>query len=730
MQPYQTAAEHWADEMRLLDRKIEFKLRCRMELEDDNPLDPMRGLLITDEEVRRLLEAESGPSQSLPPAIAAMEREIGELELLIGKRLERSAEAGHPPPLVRLAQRLMLSPFERRCVVLALAPELDRKYEKLFGFMQDDVTCKQPTVDLALRLLCAGGEERLAARAAFRADRPLVRWLLEPQENEPAFSTISRLLKLDARTVSFLLETEPFDGRLSGLAERFDPADPNADGELPPLLVGEPLQREMRRFAELHCRSRRSDGADTEGDCPIIHLWGPEGSGKRLHAKHLARHLGMPLLLLRLPALEGDGRRLELHVRRLLREARLTGAIVAFAGGERLTQTESDLAPHRNRLREWLHGWSEPIVWLSEERCHYSELPFPEEAVFMQAEIPLPSAEEQRLFWQARGGGKSAEIGGLPDKFRLTPGQIERAAQHARLHARREDAEVPTARHFEAGALAQIRHDLEKKARKLKPRYTWDDLVLPPEPLGLLRQACDMMRFRRRVYGDWGFDRKLSYGKGLSMLFAGPPGTGKTMAAEVAANVLQLEAYKIDLSQVISKYIGETEKNLHDIFQEAQRTNAILFFDESDALFGKRSEVKDAHDKYANVETAYLLQKMEEYEGVSILATNFQQNIDDAFLRRINIVVKFPFPDAEHREKLWRSMIPSATPLSDDVDFAALASKIEVAGGNIKNIVLTAAFMAASAGTRVGMRELVAAARQELRKSGKILVGGEWDGFF
>ncbi|UUZ78913.1 ATP-binding protein [Paenibacillus sp. P26] len=228
-----------------------------------------------------------------------------------------------------------------------------------------------------------------------------------------------------------------------------------------------------------------------------------------------------------------------------------------------------------------------------------------------------------------------------------------------------------------------------------------------------MKHACARLQYRGTVLGDWGFDRSLAYGKGVSLLFAGPPGTGKTMSAQVLAKEVQLEIYKIDLSQVISKYIGETEKNLHEVFSEAQLSNAILFFDEADALFGKRSEVKDSHDKYSNVETAYLLQKMEEYDGITILATNLQQNLDEAFMRRFGFIVKFPFPDAGHREQIWRGLIPPEAPVDDDIDFRFLASKFELAGGYIKNIVLSAAFMAAEQGCAIGMKQLLVSARSE-----------------
>ncbi|MGH7807138.1 MAG: ATP-binding protein, partial [Thermodesulfobacteriota bacterium] len=238
---------------------------------------------------------------------------------------------------------------------------------------------------------------------------------------------------------------------------------------------------------------------------------------------------------------------------------------------------------------------------------------------------------------------------------------------------------------------------------------------------------CNQAKYRHIVYGNWGFSRKLSLGKGLNALFSGPSGTGKTMAAEIISNDLELDLYKIDLSQVVSKYIGETEKNLDKIFTEAQTSNAILFFDEADALFGKRSEVKDAHDRYANIEIGYLLQKMEEYEGITILATNLRQNMDEAFVRRMQVIVEFPFPDEEYRRDIWEVAFPHEAPLGKDIDFAVLAREVKLAGGNIKNIAVAAAFYAAEDGGLIRMPHLMKAVRQEYRKLGRIWNESEWN---
>jgi SpoVK/Ycf46/Vps4 family AAA+-type ATPase len=271
-----------------------------------------------------------------------------------------------------------------------------------------------------------------------------------------------------------------------------------------------------------------------------------------------------------------------------------------------------------------------------------------------------------------------------------------------------------------AACRSQSNQKLSELAVKIEPRYSWGDIVLPEEKVGQVKDICNQVKNRYRVFGEWGFDRKFSHGKGLSVLFSGPPGTGKTMAAEVIAHELQLDLYKVDLSGVVSKYIGETEKNLSKIFKEAETSNAILFFDEADALFGKRTEVSDAHDRYANIETSYLLQKMEEYEGVVILATNLRENMDEAFTRRIRFIVEFPFPDAASRLRIWSTHFPKEAPLSDEIDYQFLSKQLQVAGGNIKNIVLNSAFLAAQDGGVIDMEHILRGVKREFEKIGKL----------
>ncbi len=349
-----------------------------------------------------------------------------------------------------------------------------------------------------------------------------------------------------------------------------------------------------------------------------------------------------------------------------------------------------------------------------------------------------PTFRERREFWRGKLESielrlTDGELDKLASRFRLTEGHIERAvnraAQISVWRAAKSAASGenpasggttgPSLEDLYQGARSQSGGDLSRLARKIEPHYSWADIVLPGDSIRQLREICEQAEYRHVVFNVWGFEQKLSLGKGLNALFSGPPGTGKTMAAEVIAHELRLDLYRIDLSQVISKYIGETEKNLDRIFAAAETSNSILLFDEADALFGKRSEVRDSHDRYANIEISYLLQKMEEYQGVSILATNLRQNLDEAFVRRLQAIVEFPFPDEKYRLQIWKLAFPGNAPLGRDVDFERLAHEVKLAGGNIKNMALAAAFYAAADGGNIHMLHLAQAARREHEKLGR-----------
>jgi SpoVK/Ycf46/Vps4 family AAA+-type ATPase len=319
----------------------------------------------------------------------------------------------------------------------------------------------------------------------------------------------------------------------------------------------------------------------------------------------------------------------------------------------------------------------------------------------------------------------------LAGRFRLGAGQIARAVADAAARGRWNGGDAPAATRASlfAAARAQSGRALGLLAPKVEVTARWDDLILPAEQDAQLREFCAHARLRHHVLEAWGFGRTPTGSRGLNGLFAGPPGTGKTLAAGVIAGALGLDLYCVDLALVVSKYIGETQKNLDRIFAAAADANAVLLFDEAEALFGARSEVRDAHDRYANIEVAYLLQKMEAHDGITILATNLRQNLDPAFLRRLHAVVEFPFPDAAQRRRIWQVAFPPEAPLDGDVDLDALAQAVKLAGGNIRNIAMAAAIRAAEEGaaeegaadkdTAIAVRHLLAAARREHQKLGR-----------
>jgi hypothetical protein len=350
----------------------------------------------------------------------------------------------------------------------------------------------------------------------------------------------------------------------------------------------------------------------------------------------------------------------------------------------------------------------------------------------VRLDVRRPSPEEQQTLWRAHLGHCASRLNGhvesLVAHFSLSADSIRSACAQAIAEISSGAASDEALGELVWDACrVQARSRLDELAQRLEPSASWEDLVLPEPQRRLLAQIAGQVRQRRRVYDAWGFGGAGIRGLGISALFAGPSGTGKTMAAEVLARELRLDLYRIDLSQVVSKYIGETEKNLRRVFDAAEGGGAILLFDEADALFGKRSEVKDSHDRYANIEVSYLLQRMEAYRGLAILTTNVKNALDPAFLRRLRFVVSFPFPDAAQREEIWRRVFPSRTP-TEGLEAARLA-RLNVAGGNIRNIALQAAFLAAGAGEPVRMPHVLCAARGEYAKLEKTLTEAEIGGW-
>ena len=656
--------------------------------------DAYRGLYVGDEEVQRLLARSPGS----PVLAGVVDRPL--VDVVDGES-----------PLAGLQRTFGLSPFDLDVLVVALAPELDLRYERLYAYLQDDVTRRRPSVDLILNLLCRSAEDKLARRRHVTPDAPLVRHRLVqllPDPGQPEPPLLAHHVKLDEQVVRLLLGAAGLDGRLVGFCRLAHP--PDSLDDLP--LAGE-LKRSLSALA-----------AGVGSSRPLrLYLHGPPGSGRRWVAEALSGRLGLPLLTVDLRrAPEG-----ELDVGLVLREARLHGAALFLEALDSL-----DGGDHRQLARLLDAAAAHPGVTvlsgLSPLPALSTAVPTPAPPDLVSVALPVPDASHRRALWSAASAAAGLtippeDLGDLAGRFRLTPGRIEAAVASARAEAVRRrgtPAADATAADLFAAARAQSDQGLAALARKVTPHHRWEDLVLPADRLQQLRDICDHVRHRSVVYEEWGFDRRLSLGKGLSILFAGPSGTGKTMAAEVVAGQLGLDLYKIDLSTIVSKYIGETEKHLSRVFAEAENANAILFFDEADALFGRRSEVRDSHDRYANLEISYLLQKMEEYQGAVILATNLHKNMDEAFVRRMHFTVEFPLPGEQDRLRIWQAIWPPATPRGPDLDLALMARRFDLAGGHIRNIAVAAAFLAAADGGAVRMDHVLQATRREYHKLGKV----------
>jgi AAA+ superfamily predicted ATPase len=528
-----------------------------------------------------------------------------------------------------------------------------------------------------------------------------------PDPGSPSGSTgLARFLALDPRICRFLLGGDGLDARLAGHA-RLDPATPQQEAT--------EQAAELARLAERH-----GVLPDRPGPALVFALYGPPGAGQRELARQVSAALGLSLLTvdLRTEGAPGDTPGL---IRAAVREARLQRAALCLAGADEAGQDGG--RPLSAALEDALRdaGGLAFVTRAEPGRggTGLGDVPV-HEVRLMPPDVPHGAALWRRALADhvPDPGPWAAE---LAERFRLTPGAILAAAAAAGRQ-RLTEAQPRALRLADlyAACREQAAGRLSDLAVAVRPGCGWDDLVLPDGQIGQLRDICAQVRHHHRVFGGWGFSTWGSRGTGLTALFGGPPGTGKTMAAEVIAGDLGLDLYKVDLSGVVSKYIGETEKNLRRVFAEARSGNAILFFDEADALFGKRTEVSDAHDRYANIETSYLLQQMEQFDGVVLLATNLRQNLDDAFTRRIRFIVEFPFPDAGRRARIWRAHIPAAAPVAPDVDVEVLGREFAVAGGTIRNIVLNAAFLAAADGGVISRRHILHGTRREFEKIGRL----------
>lgn len=655
---------------------------------------------------------------SVPPdssALGKADKAVDAQWARIQDRLASSASQGIDLPIERLRGFFSLSDAELKIVAALFAPQLEDDAHRLYRFAWNDFTKKQLDVGFLADLLGVTRRERddlrrlLSSSAGLRLQRIVV---LGPEEDDGReIPLLRRSVSLSGRVVDFLRGDDRVDEALIGLCEYVTPTRRLEDMELP----GEVLSSLRTAVA------RRGSGAAS--GAPVL-LSGPRGAGKRSLAEALAAEMGRAFLVVDLGSVFEDPRPTHELLALTMREASLMGGILHLSGDSTLPEDLS--RPQALRIAQALRATRSPVFLGLTVVPRWLEDALPGMA---RVRIPIPEEKARERLWRKalKGGGRhssSVDITDLSERYSLTGGAIKNAAAHAIEGARRRSARSPslTQDDLESAARGQVMHKLGSLATRVRLSLDWNDLVIPDEELARLKEIVAFARNRRQVFTDWGFSTKVPYGTGLSALFSGPPGTGKTMAAGIIAKELGLELFKIDLSRIVDRYIGETEKNLGRMFDEATEAQAILLFDEADSLFSKRTAVRSSVDRYANLEVNYLLQRMEEFEGVTLLTTNFDAAFDDAFRRRIKFTVTFPFPEAAERKRLWRSMFPKSAPLAKDIEWDKLADQFQMSGGHIKNAAVRAAFLTAErAGKVIDEASLHEAARLEYREMGKLV---------
>lgn len=624
------------------------------------PTDPLAGMFISEAQVQRLLAGRpesAGDLGRLDAVLSGWGRHVG------------------------------IDDVDVDLLVVAAAPDIDHRFERLFGYLNDDATLRRATTGLALRL-AACDATRPEFRARLSDDAPLVRLgLVEIEERGRPFLT--RSLRVPDRVVMALLgDDRPVAGvRLVQRAEILnDWVEQLADAV------------QARSGVLIHIRDR------------------PERTGAALAASAVVEADGEVVVV----DLGSEPTRSQDVLTTAIREAVLRGCGLVIEGIEPVLVA-------RPELLDRLAALPRAVVLVGRSPWE------PDWSTHVPLVFDAPSLDplEQMCAWRLAIGsrGQLMDVEAVTGAFRLGPDRIRRAVAAARLAADHRGDELSAA-DLQWGARQQNGSNLRRLARRIEPVATWSDLVLQTDVTAAVREVVSRVRNRSFVMGDWQLRRGGGRGEGITALFAGPSGTGKTLAAEVIAHELGVDLHTVDLATVVDKYIGETEKNLDRIFNEAEQVNTVLFFDEADALFGKRSEVRDARDRYANVEVAYLLQRMERFDGAAILATNLRLNIDEAFARRLDLIVEFERPTSEERRRLWEVITGRGLPLGADVDFDVLAGSFDLAGGDIRNAVTTAAYLAAERGDQVEMGDLVKGVAREYRKLGRLCLPHEFGQWF
>lgn len=684
-------------EIRRIDLLIQQAIE-RWLLAGQKPTD-FQGLFVSDTEVYQLLQRPFGTNWGQTVELEAEQKDAFQQTQ---EELRQEANKAEEGSRLALLKRIFeLDPFEYDTLLICLALSLDLRYERIFGFLQDDVTRKEISINLLLDLLCPSSSERFSKLHDFSNDGRLFRhYLLERRSGEPAAPLLKQTLSIDPAIVVWLLGKYQPQAQLRKHAK---------------LLEAEAMKKKKeknKRFID--DKDKKLENA-IKLENPFLVFSGPDELSQQAAAEFYAAALKRPLLKVNLQGALTDNSPQRV-LRLALRDARLTQAIPYFYGCDALLVNGALPSTLLKELCAY------PLSVIVAGQANWLPQGIDRERSLFYLTFPLPDYKQRKDLWSyflpSDVNSKELKLNTLTAQFQLSTEQIRDAVALAQDYAlggqKLAGSLWKAARLYSSPKLSGL-------ADKIEPRFKKSDLVLPEDQTKLLDEIVDTVRNRSVVLEEWGLGETLVSSSGVTVLFAGPPGTGKTMAADVVAGQLGVDLYKIDLSRIVSKYVGETEKNLGGLFDEAANSSAILFFDEADAIFGKRSEVRDAHDRYANIEVSYLLQRMESYNGVSILATNLRANMDEAFTRRLQFAVDFPFPNQTQRKKIWETLLEAIpSDKKEELKLEKMA-QLRLSGGSIRNIIVNAAYLAAADGGILRKKDLDRATRREFQKMGRLM---------
>lgn len=621
-------------------------------------------------------------------------------------------------PISFLFQRFAFSPTEKIGFILGVCAASSQKYQKIFSLLQGN-SSTGPSLELCQKLIhilqIGSMDECIYNLLGYQDDIKYLIFGLGSNVNRNK-NWINKIIEIDSRILAFINEVSFVSPTLEDCLLIEYPYDDTEDE------LYTKVDASVDSLIEKYLVNLKKQ---TDSVMSILVLKGAQGCGKITKVKSIAKRYSKMILFIDYNKfIDCDKSDLIPKIQYLILEACLTDGIICFTGLTIDSKYKDSMEILLSKLYEYIKFFilttdelDQRLLSFQSKRYIFTEITFLELTQAQRLEYWLKVTAGQNLLQE--------ELEKISRGFLLTKGKINNIVR-AFEFSKSGDCDTDTEM-LKNMCIDNSIYDFGFLATRVKKAFNWDDIILGENCKNRLVDICNRVKYKDKVYNQWGFKEKSPYGNGISMLFYGPPGTGKTMAAQVMAKQIGCELYKVDLSQIVDKYIGETEKNLKKIFDNANRANVMLFFDEADSIFSKRTQVSNANDKYANVETSYLLQKMEEYEGICILATNFLVSFDDAFKRRIKFMVNFPMPDEKERLVIWQKAFPSGIKLSPDIQLQRLAEKYELTGSSIKSIVISSAFYAAANNEEISMKHIFLALKDELEKDGKVIIKREFD---